>query len=89
MDLRSENVKKFWEMFDKGEVSKGKEADATVVSATAEKDAELELMRKSKKEQRENFQMMKDGKLENTNKKLTKIKLFMSKKPQIVYFKKW
>jgi len=37
-------------MFDKGEVSKGKEADATVVSATAEKDAELELMRKSKKE---------------------------------------
>ena len=72
MDLRSENVKKFWEMFDKGEVSKGKEADATVVSATAEKDAELELMRKSKKEQIENFQMMKDGKLENTNKKLTK-----------------
>ena len=59
-------------MFDKGEVSEGKEVDATVVSATAEKDAELELMRKSKKEQRENFQMMKDGKLENTNKKLTK-----------------
>ena len=71
-------------MFDKGEVSKGKEADATVVSATAEKDAELELMRKSKKEQRENFQMMKDGKLENTNKKTYKNQL-MGKKPKIVY----
>ena len=79
MDLRSENVKKFWEMFDKGEVSKGKEADATVVSATAEKDAELELMRKSKREQREYFQMMEAGKLENIEKKRKEPKLLVGK----------
>ena len=79
VDVRSENAKKFREMFDKGEVPEGKEAGATVIPATAEKDAELELMRKSKREQREYFQMMEAGKLENIEKKRKEPKLLVGK----------
>ena len=67
VDVRSENARKFREMFDKGEVPEG--AEKTVEKATAEKDAELELMRKAKRQQREYFQMMEAGKLQDESKR--------------------
>ena len=78
VDVRSENAKKFREMFDKGEVPEGKEGEK-VIPATAEKDAELEMMRKSKREQREYFQMMEAGKLEGHESKRKEPKLLVGK----------
>ena len=49
-------------MFDKGEVPEGMSAsDRTIL----EKDAELEIMRKNKSEQRDYFKKLEEGKLDN------------------------
>ena len=65
VDVRGENAKKFRDMFDKGEVPEKQEGSGELKS-TVEKDAELEHMRKSKRQQREYFKMMEAGKLEET-----------------------
>jgi hypothetical protein len=52
VDVRSENAKKFRDMFDKGEVPEGHEGS----KVPSEKDAELEMMRKAKRQQREREQ---------------------------------
>ena len=50
------------EMFDKGEVPEGmSSSDRTIL----EKDAELEIMRKNKSEQRNYFKNLEEGKIEN------------------------
>lgn len=61
VDVRSQNAKKFRDMFDKGEVPEGNSAERIV----SEKDAELEMMRKAKRQQREYFKKMEAGKLED------------------------
>ena len=54
IDVKSENAKRFRDMFDKGEVPE-KEPEKQELS---EKDAELAQMRKNKREQREYFKKM-------------------------------
>ena len=60
IDVKSENAKRFRDMFDKGEVPE-KEPEKQELS---EKDAELAQMRKNKREQREYFKKMEEGKLD-------------------------
>ena len=69
MDVRSENAQKFRDMFDKGEVPEGKEPE----KEKSEKDAELEQMRKNKREQRQYFKMMEAGKLDEQKTKEPKM----------------
>merc|ERR1719273_903156 len=69
VDVRSENAAKFRDMFDKGEVPEGKEPE----KEKSEKDAELEQMRKNKREQREYFKMMEAGKLDEQKTKEPKM----------------
>merc|ERR1719357_282839 len=58
VDVRSKNASKFREMFDKGEVPEGMSStDRTIF----EKEAELELMRKGKREQRDYFKKLESG----------------------------
>ena len=56
-------------MFDKGEVPEGKEPE----KEKSEKDAELEQMRKNKREQRQYFKMMEAGKLDEQKTKEPKM----------------
>ena len=63
VDVRSENAKKFRDMFDKGEVPEGEEKKSDRI--TTDKDSELEQMRKSKRQQRDYFKMMEAGKLQD------------------------
>lgn len=76
VDVRSENARKFRDMFDKGEVPE-KQEDKIL----SEKDAELEQMRKSKREQRDYFKMMEAGKLKDKENgaKLKEPKLLVGK----------
>ena len=69
VDVRSENAQKFRDMFDKGEVPEGKEPE----KEKSEKDAELEQMRKNKREQRQYFKMMEAGKLDEQKTKEPKM----------------
>ncbi len=65
VDVRSENAKKFREMFDKGEVPEGSSlssSDRTIL----EKENELEQMRKTKRQQKEFFKRMEAGEDEAT-----------------------
>eukprot|EP00096_Caligus_rogercresseyi_P003905 TRINITY_DN1776_c0_g1_i3.p1 TRINITY_DN1776_c0_g1~~TRINITY_DN1776_c0_g1_i3.p1 ORF type:complete len:725 (-),score=260.06 TRINITY_DN1776_c0_g1_i3:254-2428(-) len=73
VDVRSENAKKFRDMFDKGEVP---EAVVPNDKSTFEKNQELEQMRKKKREQLDFFKQMEEGKLEE---KSTKPKLLVGK----------
>lgn len=61
VDVKSENAKRFRDMFDKGEVPEedNKKSD----NITQSKNAELEQMRKSKRQHRDHFKMMEAGKL--------------------------
>merc|ERR1739844_104934 len=62
VDVKSENAKRFRELFDKGEVPEGmSSSDRTIL----EKDAELEVMRKKKSEQRDYFKQLEEGKISN------------------------
>merc|ERR1712038_2056496 len=62
VDVKSQNAKRFMEMFDKGEIPEGmSSSDRTIL----EKDAELEIMRKNKSEQRNYFKNLEEGKVEN------------------------
>ena len=80
VDVRSENAAKFRDMFDKGEVPEGKEPE----KEKSEKDAELEQMRKNKREQREYFKMMEAGKLDEQ--KTKEPKMLVGKFKDVRYF---
>ena len=67
-------------MFDKGEVPEGKEPE----KEKSEKDAELEQMRKNKREQREYFKMMEAGKLDEQ--KTKEPKMLVGKFKDVRYF---
>jgi len=70
VDVKSENAKRFREMFDKGEVPEGmNSSDRTIL----EKDAELEIMRKKKSEQRDYFKKLEEGKIDNQEYKEPKL----------------
>ena len=57
-------------MFDKGEVPEGmSSSDRTIL----EKDAELEIMRKNKSEQRDYFRKLEEGKMDNQEYKEPKL----------------
>merc|ERR1711974_414060 len=58
VDVRSENASKFREMFDRGEAP---EDEKTRMRSIVEKEAELELMRKGKRQQREFFKKLESG----------------------------
>ena len=62
VDVRSENAKKFMNMFNKGEVPEGMNAgDRT----TLEKDMELEMMRTKKRGERDFFKNMEKGEIQD------------------------
>lgn len=70
VDVKSQNAKRFREMFDKGEVPEGmSSSDRTIL----EKDAELEIMRKNKSEQRDYFKKLEEGKMDNQEHKEPKL----------------
>jgi len=58
VDVRSENASKFREMFDRGEAP---EDEKTRMRSIVEKEAELELMRKGKRQQRDFFKKLESG----------------------------
>ena len=70
VDVRSENARKFREMFDKGEVPEGM---STTDRTIAEKEAELELMRRGKRQQRDYFKKLEEGKVDEGPKKEPKL----------------
>jgi len=61
VDVRGQNAKKFMDMFNKGEIPEGISASDRL---TLEKEAELEIMRNKKREERNYFQRMENGELE-------------------------
>ena len=70
VDVRSKNAARFRELFDKGKVPEGMSStDRTV----AEKEAELELMRKGKRDERDYFKKLEEGKIEEGPKKEPKL----------------
>uniref|UniRef100_A0A0K2TVP8 LIM domain protein [Acyrthosiphon pisum] n=1 Tax=Lepeophtheirus salmonis TaxID=72036 RepID=A0A0K2TVP8_LEPSM len=73
VDVRSENAKKFRDMFDKGEVP---EAVVPNDKSTFEKNQELDQIRKKKHDQLDFFKQMEEGKLED---KSVKPKLLVGK----------
>lgn len=74
VDVRSENARRFRDMFDKGEVPEKQEE-----KISSEKEAELEQMRKTKRQQREYFKMMEAGKLQDENEPRKEPKLLVGK----------
>lgn len=71
-------------MFDKGEVPEKQEGgDRSLLS---EKEAELEQMRKSKREQREYFKLMEAGKLHEGNGSRKEPKLLVGKLKDVRHF---
>ena len=64
VDVRSENAKKFRDLFDQGQVPEGGPHHDRV---NWEKEQELEQMRKSKREQKEFFKKLESGELEADN----------------------
>ncbi len=67
VDVRSENAKRFRDMFDKGEVPEQTTAVAAVTGAEKtimDKEAELEMMRRTKRQQKEFFKKMESGQLD-------------------------
>eukprot|EP00095_Tigriopus_kingsejongensis_P009198 maker-scaffold299_size217019-snap-gene-1.31 protein:Tk09198 transcript:maker-scaffold299_size217019-snap-gene-1.31-mRNA-1 annotation:"lim domain and actin-binding protein 1" len=77
VDVRSENAKKFRDMFDKGEVPEGAANNADRV--IKEKNHELEQMRKTKREQKEFFKKMEKGELDDPGSKPSEPKLLVGK----------
>ena len=75
VDVRSENAKKFMNMFNKGEVPEGMSASDKI---TLEKEAELEMMRSKKREERDFFKKMESGELDPKEKE-KKPKLLVGK----------
>ena len=70
VDVKSQNAARFREMFDKGEVPEGAGgAPGTALGAIAEKEQELEMMRKSKRDQKEFFQKLERGEFDESNDK--------------------
>ena len=70
VDVKSQNAARFREMFDKGEVPEGAGgAPGTALGAIAEKEQELEMMRKSKRDQKEFFQKLERGEFDEINDK--------------------
>lgn len=67
VDVRSENAKKFRELFDRGEVPEGGNALGNITAGAErsilEKEQELQQMRKTKREQKEFFRKMEAGEL--------------------------
>lgn len=61
VDVRSENAKKFMDMFNKGEIPENISASDRL---TLEKDAELEFMRSKKREERKFFEKLENGEME-------------------------
>lgn len=82
VDVRSENAKKFREMFDKGEVPEAEKAE----KQPSEKDAELEMMRKSRRQQRDFFKQMEAGKFEQDDKGRKEPKLLVGKLKEVIEF---
>jgi len=70
VDVRSENAKKFMNMFNKGEVPEGVSASERT---TMEKEAELEIMRSKKRGERDFFKKMENGEVENEGPKEPKL----------------
>jgi len=66
VDVRGANAKKFMDMFNKGEIPEGISASDRI---TLEKDAELDMMRLKKREERDFFKKMETGELDNKKKK--------------------
>jgi len=58
VDVRSQNAKKFMDMFNKGEIPEGISASDRL---TLEKEAELEIMRSRKRGERDFFKKMENG----------------------------
>jgi hypothetical protein len=76
VEVRSANAKKFMNMFNNGEVPEGMNAgDRT----TLEKDAELAMMRKNKRGERDYFKKMENGELDENKKKMSEPKLLIGK----------
>ncbi len=72
VDVRSENARKFRDMFDRGEVPEGGAGSggggvgvSGADKAIADKDHELEMMRRTKRQQKEFFRKMEAGQLED------------------------
>lgn len=61
VDVRSQNAKKFMNMFNKGEIPEGV---SSADRLTLEKEAELELMRSKKRKERDYFKKMETGELQ-------------------------
>ena len=77
IDVRSENAAKFRQLFDQGKVPEGGAAAAD--KTVKEKNAELEQMRKTKREQKEYFQKMEKGELDDGKDKDKEPKLLVGK----------
>merc|ERR1719495_2106205 len=60
VDVRSQNAKKFMDMFNKGEIPEGISATDRI---TLEKEAELETMRSRKRGERDFFKKMENGEI--------------------------
>lgn len=77
IDVRSENAKRFREMFDKGEVPEGgSNASENFIS---EKEEELMNMRKMKRAQKEFFRKMEAGELDEQQEGRKEPKLLVGK----------
>ena len=70
VDVRSKNAKKFMDMFNKGEVPEGMSASDRT---TLEKEAELQTMRSKKRGERNYFQQLENGELEDDKPKEPKL----------------
>ncbi len=67
VDVRSENARRFREMFDKGEVPEPGNVGSSATGADktiADKEHELEMMRRTKRQQKEFFRKMESGQLD-------------------------
>merc|ERR1712106_686008 len=70
VDVRSKNAKKFMDMFNKGEVPEGMSASDRT---TLEKEAELQNMRSKKRGERNYFQQLENGELDDDKPKEPKL----------------
>merc|ERR1719228_1039743 len=70
VDVRSANAKKFMDMFNKGEVPEGMSASDRT---TLEKEAELQVMRSKKRDERHFFQKLESGEIKDAGPKEPKL----------------
>ncbi len=74
VDVKSVNASRFRDMFDKGEVPvEGAAGSAAALGVISEKEQELEMMRKSKREQKEFFKKLERGEVEENQPKEPKL----------------